>query len=325
MSSRASPAVNGASRRRFLRVALAAPCGAVAGGAGARTLNGFDLRDALVPAEAIAAGGPPRDGIPAIDRPRFVDAARGGLRPTDRVLGLRLGDEARAYPVRILNWHEIVNDRIGGCAVAVTYCPLCGTGIAFDARVAGGDARFGVSGLLYNSDVLLYDRGTESLWSQILGRAISGPLKGTLLAPLPLAHTSWADWHRREPATKVLSTDTGHARDYDRDPYEGYEAVPRLMFDVQHRDDRVSMKEWVLGVVVDGRAKAYPFERLARRIGREGALHDRTGARALTIRYDAGHRTAEAFDADGRPLPAVMAYWFAWVAFHPRTELLAER
>jgi hypothetical protein len=173
--------------------------------------------------------------------------------------------------------------------------------------------------------VLLYDRGAGSLWSQIMGRAISGALKGTPLGALPIAHTSWADWRRREPATRVLSTDTGHARDYERDPYEGYEAVPRLMFDVQHRDDRVFIKAWVLGVVVDGQAKAYPFERLARRIGREGTLRDRVGGRDRTIRYDAGHRTAEAFDGDGRPLPAVMAHWFAWVAFHPRTELLAER
>jgi hypothetical protein len=319
------PAARRASRRRFLRTACAAAFGATAAGAPAGTLNGFELSGALVPTDAIAAGGPPRDGIPAIDRPRFVDAARSGLQANDRVLGLRLGGEARAYPVRILNWHEIVNDRVAGRAVAVTYCPLCGTGIAFDARVAGGDARFGVSGLLYNGDVLLYDRGTQSLWSQIMGRAISGRLKGTPLIGLPLAHTSWADWRRREPPTRVLSTDTGFVRDYARDPYEGYEAVPQLMFDVQHRDERVYMKEWVLGVVVDGQAKAYPFERLARRLGREGTLPDRVAGSAVTIRYDAGHRTAEAFDADGRPLPAVMAHWFAWVAFHPRTELLAER
>jgi len=318
-------AAGGVSRRRLLASATAAAGALCLPPARAQTLNGFELQGALVPASAIVQGGPPRDGIPAIDRPRFVDAARSGLEAKDRVLGLRLGGEARAYPVRILNWHEIVNDRVDGRPVAVTYCPLCGSGIAFDARVAGREASFGVSGLLYNSDVLLYDRGTQSLWSQIMGRAISGPLKGTPLASLPLTHTSWADWRAREPATRVLSADTGNPRDYSRDPYEGYEAVPRLMFEVQHRDDRVYIKEWVLGVVVDGQAKAYPFERLARRLGNEGTLQDRIAGRPVRIRYHAGHRTAEAFDAEGRPLPSVMAYWFAWVAFHPQTELVAER
>ena len=291
----------------------------------ARTLNGFDLRDALVPAEAIDSGGPPRDGIPAIDRPRFVDAARSGLRDDDRVLGLVRGSLARAYPVRILNWHEIVNDRLGDDAVAVTYCPLCGTGMAFDARVGGAVASFGVSGLLYNSDVLLYDRGTESLWSQIMARAIAGALKGTALQPLPLTHTSWAGWRQRHPRSEVLSTDTGHRRDYDRDPYAGYATSPALMFDVQHRDERLPAKAWVLGLRIGDDAKAYPFDLLAQRVGPDGRLVDRVGGRMVHIRYDATQRSAEAFDADGRALPAVAAFWFAWVAFHPRTRLLAPR
>lgn len=292
----------------------------------ARTLNGFDLRGALVPVEAIEQGGPPRDGIPSIDRPRFVDAVSSGLKEGDRVLGLARGGIARAYPVRILNWHEVVNDRLGSEAVVVTYCPLCGTGMAFDARVGGKEATsFGVSGLLYNSDVLLYDRGTESLWSQILEQAVAGPLKGGKLTSVPLTHTSWADWRSRHPRTEVLSTDTGHSRDYDRDPYAGYDAVQRLMFDVQHRDERLPLKEWVLGVRVTGRAKAYPFSALSRRVDATGRFADRLGGVPLTIRFDGTHRTAEAFDVDGRPLPSLMAFWFAWVAFHPATEVLAAR
>ncbi|MBI3156197.1 MAG: DUF3179 domain-containing protein [Burkholderiales bacterium] len=317
------------TRRRSLARLGAAGAAALlppwAAPAQARTLNGFDLRDALVPADAIEAGGPPRDGIPAIDRPRFVDAARSGLRDDDRVLGLVRGGIARAYPVRILNWHEIVNDRLGDDAVAVTYCPLCGTGMAFDARVGGGVASFGVSGLLYNSDVLLYDRGTESLWSQIMARAVAGTLKGTALQPLPLTHTSWAGWRQRHPRGEVLSTDTGHQRDYDRDPYASYAASPALMFDVQHRDERLPAKAWVLGLTVGGEAKAYPFDLLAQRVGPDGRLDDRVGGRRVRIRYDAAQRSAEAFDAEGRALPAVAAFWFAWVAFHPRTQLLAPR
>ena len=310
-------------RLRPFVAAVLGPLLAVA--AAATTLNGFDLRGALVPVEAIQRGGPPKDGIPAIDRPRFVPADRSGLKPGDRVLGLAIEGIARAYPIRILNWHEVVNDRFGERDVLVSYCPLCGTGIAFDGRVGPQRTSFGVSGLLYNSDVLLYDRATDSLWSQILGQAVTGPLKGRRLMPLPMAHTSWADWRRRHPDTVVLSTDTGHARDYARDPYAGYEQVQRLMFDVQHRDERFGPKEWVLGVVIDGRAKAYPFSVLDSAVGADGEMRDRVAGRSLRIRFDREHRSAMAFDADGTPLPSVMAYWFAWVAFHPRTEVLAAR
>jgi hypothetical protein len=287
-------------------------------------LNGFDLRDASVPIPAIQRGGPPRDGIPAIDHPRFVPAGQADLRDGDRVLGIARHGVVRAYPVRILNWHEIVNDRLGGEPVAITYCPLCGTGMAFNARVGGRELAFGVSGLLYNSDVLLYDRATQSLWSQIMSRAITGPLKGTVLTVEPLTHTTWADWRTRHPRTEVLSADTGHVRDYARDPYEGYDKVTQLMFDVEHRDARLPPKEWVLGLRLDGEVKAYPFSRLERLADARGRLADTVAGRRIEIRYDRLHRTAEVFDADGRSLPAVMAYWFAWVAFHPKTELLKE-
>ena len=194
--------------------------------------------------------------------------------------------------------------------------------MAFDAPENESRTDFGVSGLLYNSDVLLYDRATESLWSQILRTAVSGPRKGTRLEPVPLTHTSWADWRKRHPATEVLSTETGFSRNYARDPYAGYERIARLLFDVEHRDDRFPLKEWVLGVEVDGSHKAYPFSVLARAVDARGELRDEVGGRRLRIRYDAAHRSAEAFDADGKPWPATMAYWFAWVAFHPGTAVL---
>ncbi|MBI5718804.1 MAG: DUF3179 domain-containing protein [Burkholderiales bacterium] len=285
-------------------------------------MNGFDLAGASVPVHAIERGGPLRDGIPAIDRPRFVGAALARLTDDDRVLGIALGGIARAYPVRILNWHEVLNDRFGTRAIVVTYCPLCGTGMAFEPPGEAGSAGFGVSGLLYNSDVLLYDRATQSLWSQILSTAVSGRLKGTVLPPVLLTHTSWADWRRRHPATEVLSTETGFERDYARDPYAGYDRVQQLMFDVQHRDERFPLKEWVLGLRVNGAAKAYPFSVLEPAVDRAGELNDTVGGQRLRIRYDRAHRTAEAFDAQGRPLAGTMAFWFAWVAFHPRTEVL---
>ena len=309
-------------RQTLAAALLACIAGPAWAGQAGDSLNGFDLTGASVPMQAIERGGPSKDGIPAIDRPRFVPAAKAGLADADRVLGLALGTDARAYPIRILNWHEIVNDRFGDSAVVVTFCPLCGTGMAFDAQAGARPLSFGVSGLLYNSDVLLYDRATMSLWSQILQTAVSGPLKGTRLQSVPLTHTSWADWRKRYPATQVLSTDTGFERDYARDPYAGYGQVQRLIFDVQHRDDRFPLKEWVLGLRIGGSAKAYPFSVLARAVGPTGELKDTVAGQAVRIRYDREHGTAEAFDAQGRPLAGTMAFWFAWVAFHPRTEVL---
>lgn len=281
--------------------------------------NGFDLAGALVPPEAIEGGGPPRDGIPAIDRPRFIPAERAGfLKDSGRVLGLSRANVARAYPIPILNWHEIVNDEINGEPIAVTYCPLCGTGVAYRAEVDGRPLTFGVSGLLYNSDVLLYDRETESLWSQILAQAVAGPLKGKRLEMIPLTHTSWSDWRRRHPDTLVLSTDTGHPRDYTRDPYAGYETSSAIWFKVAHQDGRYHPKELVIGVEVDGRFKAYPFAELVRG-PRE--FRDTVGDRPVVVRFNPEHRTGAVYDSNGQPIPSIIAYWFAWYAFHPETDV----
>jgi hypothetical protein len=281
--------------------------------------NGFDLSAAAIPADEIHLGGPPRDGIPAIDHPLFVTADQAGfLDVRAPVLGLELKGEARAYPVAIMNWHEIVNDQIGGRPVSVTFCPLCGSGIAFAAEAGGRALDFGVSGLLYNSDMLLYDRQTESLWSQLMGRAVSGSLKGTRLSSIPLEHTSWADWRTRHPNTLVLSRETGYRRDYDRDPYAGYETEKGLYFPVAKRDPRYHPKERVLGLELEGRFKAYPFAELSQTTGE---VRDKLAGRDILIRFDPAHRSARAFDATGKPLPAVTSFWFAWYAFHPDTRV----
>ncbi len=280
--------------------------------------NGFDLAGALVPADEILRGGPPRDGIPALNDPRFVRPRDARLAAGDRVLGLRHRGVTRAYPIRILNWHEIVNDRLGGDPVAVTYCPLCGTGIAFAAMLRGNPVRFGVSGLLYRSDMLMYDTGSESLWSQIQGRAVTGPRRGETLQPLVLEHTTWRDWRSRYPHTEVLSFDTGFARDYDRDPYAGYERTWELLFPAGPQDFRLDAKAWVLGVRVATGAKAYPFDVLRRE---PATFVDSIGGQRVTIRHEPAHRQARVFDAQGREIPSVSAFWFAWYAFHPNTEL----
>ncbi len=286
-----------------------------------QVLNGFDISEASVPPAEIFQGGPPRDGIPAIDRPQFVRLKEAGfLKAEDRVLGIVVSGKARAYPIKILNWHEIVNDRIDGTHFVITYCPLCGTGVAFSANIGGRNSRFGVSGLLYNSDVLLYDRATESLWSQILGMALSGSLKGTRLQMLPLRHTNWREWRKRYPQTEVLSPVTGHRRDYSRNPYAGYEKSRRLYFDVAHTPpQRFHPKERVLGLQSGNVYKAFPFVELNR--NGKSKFTDRVNKRLYTIFWDASNQSGAVQDSSGKTVPIIEGFWFAWYAFHPETEV----
>ena len=286
----------------------------------AQTDTGFDLTNTLIPAEEIHSGGPAKDGIPAIDQPNFVSAkAAEFLQPADRVLGLNLHNTTKAYPIKILNWHEIVNDRFASQPVVVTYCPLCGSGVAYSGLIDGKHYDFGVSGLLYNSDVLLYDRQTQSLWSQLKNQAISGPMRGEQLHPLVLAHTSWQDWKTRHPDTLVLTTETGYQRDYDKNPYAGYEYSRQIFFPVKHTDERFHPKEQILGITLNGQFKAYPFSLLAKL---EGDISDTFNDHKLTIRFDKQHQSAAAFDGQtGKEIAGQITFWFAWYAFHPDTQV----
>ncbi len=293
--------------------------GLPAGKQAARVKNGFDLRGGVLAVTEIEYGGPPRDGIPALDEPDFVRASSVNyLEPDDRVLGMELNGIVKAYPIRIMDWHEIANDDFNGQPVVVTYCPLCGTGMAFSAEIGGSRKTFGVSGLLYNSDVLLYDRQTESLWSQLLGKAVTGPLKGTELKLLRLRHTTWRAWKREHPNSQVLSIRTGYRRDYLGTAYRGYGESSSVMFPVSHRDRRYHPKEQVIGIELDGEFKAYPFVELART---SGVIHDTVNGRTIKVVFDAENASAVAFDDAGKELPSVTGFWFAWVAFHPDTEV----
>lgn len=289
----------------------------------AATANGFDLSDSLVPAAQIHHGGPPRDGIPAIDHPRFISATRADfLTADDRVLGMQRNGETKAYPVRILNYHEIVNDHFGDEAVVITYCPLCGSGMAFMSSSAGRSLSFGVSGLLYNSDMLLYDRQTQSLWSQLMRQAISGPLRGRRLRQVVMEHTTWADWSRRHPDTLVLSTRTGYRRDYRVSPYPGYAGSDAVYFPVSTTDRRYHPKEQVIGLSLNGVDKAYPFSELSRG---PGELSDSVAGTPVRVVYDVASRSGRVFGPHGEVLPTTVSYWFAWIAFHPRTEVYRAR
>ena len=284
------------------------------------TRNGFDLSDSLIPVEKIESGGPPRDGIPSIDDPKFLSAGEAKfLKDRDQVIGLYRNGVAKAYPIRILNWHEIVNDQFKDEAVVVSFCPLCNTGMAFTVENPNMDFTFGVSGLLYNSDVLLYDRQTGSLWSQIMGKAVSGPLKGLTLPLLSSRHTTWRDWREQYPETLVLSRDTGFRRDYKKSPYLDYSKSEQLFFRVEHENKEYRRKELVLGVSVGERHKAYPFSELAR--VDSASFQDDFAGRELTVTYSKPDKAAHLVSQDGEEFPSVLAYWFAWYAFHPDTEI----
>ncbi|MES9818437.1 MAG: DUF3179 domain-containing protein [Candidatus Thiodiazotropha sp.] len=287
--------------------------------AGSIYMNGFDITDATIEVSEILPGGPPRDGIPSIDEPLFVPAKQADfLKPQDRILGVVRNGVVKAYPINILNWHEIVNDRFRQEPIVITFCPLCGTGMAFEATVRGEPLKFGVSGLLYNSDVLLYDRASESLWSQIMKQSISGKYQGDRLRHVPLQHTNWADWSDRYPDTLVLSDETGFSRDYKRSPYRGYDKSRDLYFPVEFRAKGYHPKERVLGLEVNGAYKAYPFIELSKT---DGLIEESLAGQQLTVKYDMQNQTANAYDLSGDLLPSTTAFWFAWYAFHPQTEI----
>ena len=185
-----------------------------------------ELPDPLIDPAAVVSGGPPPDGIPPIDDPRFLDVAEVDLlADTEPVVVLSLDGDTRAYPVQILTWHEIVNDVVAGRPVTVTYCPLCNSALAFERTVGERVLSFGTSGRLYLSNLVMYDRQTESLWPQAEGRAVAGVLTGTELDRLPVALLPWGQFRDGFPDAVVLSRETGDARDYGSNPYVGYDDV----------------------------------------------------------------------------------------------------
>ncbi len=210
---------------------------------------GDGLPAPLVDPAEIIPGGPPPDGIPPIDEPRFLPtSAVDFLADNEPVLALEIGGDARAYPIQVMIWHEIVNDTVGGVPVSVTYCPLCNTAVAVDRRVGDRVLSFGTSGSLYQSALVMYDRQTESLWSHFTGLALAGVLTGTELDSYPVATVAWRTWRDAHPDGLVLSRDTGHDRDYGANPYPGYDDIdhPPFLFE-REIDGRLAPKTRVVG------------------------------------------------------------------------------
>ncbi len=314
--------------------------------------------------EEIEWGGVPKDGIPALDRPGFVEASKTAfLKDSERVFGISLGGEAKAYPHRILDAHEMANDVVGGRPISLAYCTLCGSGVLYDgahpSRNGQNPFTFGSSGLLYRSNKLMYDRSTNSLWNQLTGEPVSGRLaaSGIRLERLPVVVTTWGEWKREHPETLVLDPEkTGFDRDYEKSPYEDYFESRDTMFPVWLKNERIETKEVVFALIVSGQPKAYPIEALKR----EPLLHDEVGGKSIVLvtnprsgaarAYEtSGHRFISGGSADrlleegksavwrveeenlvseaGETLPRIAghnAFWFGWYAFFPATEIYEE-
>lgn len=262
--------------------------------------KGFDL-DCSIPSSQLYSGQVP-DGIPALTHPRLLSAADAppAYNDSDRVLGVVINGAARAYPLLILWWHEIVNDTLGGEPVLVTYCPLTGSGLAFDPRIRGRARNFGVSGLLYENNLVMFDRlsggGTESLWNQLLMGAQRGAEKGTELKRVSVVETTWGRWRELYPQTSVLSTATGHIRDYGAYPYGNYDDPnnPWLLFPSSPWNRARPPKELVLGVRANSAAAAYPFGVLDT-TSLSAAVNDTLGGRPILVTFHHPSRTARAY------------------------------
>jgi len=309
--------------------------------------------------EEIAWGGVIKDGIPALTNPRLVAASAATyLQPTDLVFGVSINGDLRAYPLRIMDWHEMFNDVIGGVPVSLAYCTLCGSGILFDTAVDGYAQPFvfGSSGFLYRSNKLMYDTATHSLWNQFTGRPVVGPLTGSgiVLKTRPVVITIWADWEARHPGTKVLALETGHPRDYSPGAaYARYFASPELMFPTNVDQSKLKQKDFVFALRSSGTEKAWPL-----RLFEGGAvINDHAGVLDLVLIGDAATRTVRAYRSEGlifqkaksahqvihggevwqvtedalvapsgrtlSRLPGHVAYWFAWSGYYGREGELA--
>lgn len=277
----------------------------------------------VVPLDQILGGGPPKDGIPSIDHPKFVSvsAAQSYLTDNDPGIMLSLSGVDRFYPFQILVWHEIVNDTIDGKRVLVTYCPLCFSGIVFDPAVGGERVEFGTSGKLWNSNLVMYDRKTNSLWSQVLGEGIVGEEAGVKLAIAPSDIVRFGDFKKLHSDGRVLSRDTGFTRSYGEDPYGDYYTTPGTYFPLTNKDSRLNDKDFVLGIAVDGKAKAY----YPPAVKRKGTIEDEFQGKTIVAEYKKDIDAIELFEkkSGGTLVRAdyVGSFWFAWAATHPGTEL----
>jgi hypothetical protein len=263
-----------------------------------------DFTKYSVPFDEIISGGPPKDGIPAIDRPSFVSVGQAGSWLADRepIIVFEHDGQVRGYPWQILIWHEIVNDEVGDLPVSITYCPLCNTAIAFDRRVDDRVLDFGTTGKLRHSDLIMYDRQTETWWQQATGEAIVGELTGTALRFLSAPTVAWSDFERQYPGAAVLSHETGFDRPYGSSPYAGYDTGRPFLFRGR-MDGRLSAMHRVVVVRIGEASFVYPLKT----VGDEKAVNHEIGGSPVVLFFRPG--VASAVDqraiGEGRDVGAV--------------------
>ncbi len=273
----------------------------------------------IVDPEKILSGGPPMDGIPSIDNPKYIplEEADEWIEDNELVLAIIYKGVRRVYPLQILVWHEIVNDNIAGDPILITYCPLCGSGIAYERKIDGEEVEFGTSGKLYNSNLVMYDRKTETYWTQIDGLAIVGELTGTKLKPISIDTVVWRDWKKEHPDSEVLSQKTGHFRNYGRDPYGNYYENTFVMFPVEEEDNRIHPKTVIFGININGTYKAYKEEDLIEL----KIIEDTVENTKIKLERDNAGIIKITNTETGEEIVKERDFWFAWYAFHPDTLL----
>lgn len=279
-----------------------------------------DFTGAKVKPDDLVQGCFGQDCIPSIDKPLFEEGQKASwLQESDIVFTINYKSVQRAYPQRILNWHEIVNDEVAGDPIAITFCPLCGSAVAFERKVDGVITEFGISGKLHDSDLVMYDRYEGNLWQQITGEAIVGPAarRNEKLKPILLGTTTWGEWIKKYPNSQVLSKDTGFSRNYDQYPYGTYEQDDQLLFGVKGLDKSLQIKTVVYGVEVNGRSKAYP----ASTFDKNAIIEDSLDGTKLKLEKTAsGEIEITDLQTKEKIIP-LRLFWFAWAAFHPDTQL----
>jgi len=328
--------------------------------AAAATTTTAEQEKSIVPLDQIVSGGPPPDGIPSIDNPKFISVQEASkfLEDSELVLGLNINGDIRVYPLQILVWHEIVNDEVGSNPIAVSYCPLCFTNQVFNRTIDGQEVvEFGTSGKLYNSNLVMYDRTSKSLWSQAMAEGIVGKYAGTKLERVPFDVAYWKEWKQLYPDSKILSRDTGSNRPYGVDPYGDYYTNSDVLFPISNRDDRLGLKEIVVGFENKGQYKAYKLQE----IEDNKVINDQVNGKSITLfssypfmirAYDPiaqgqtleftynpksknflDEQTGSEWNFEGKAISGQMkgkqltrlpfdeGFWFEWVAFHPKTEI----
>lgn len=283
----------------------------------------FELTDdeqSDYPLAEIFQGCPRPDCIPAIDQPQFIPVAEVSyLEADDLVIAYSSGKESRVYPTRILDFHEIVNDTVDGKAIAITYCPLCGTGVAFSREVDGNILRLGVSGVLHGSDLVLYDEESRSLWQQITGKSFAGRRRGQQLENLPVTMTTWGRWKKEHPDSIVLLSPNLKGISYKKDQYRGYQESERVMFGGK-QDPRLHPKRVVHGFAVDTAAVALDAIMLTK----AGSHKFKLSEEEYIISEAADGSVQVKHLATGKTFQPLRTFWFAWYTFHPDTGLVTD-